>query len=332
MAIFNFTQAPNGEYPELIKEIQMYVPVANVFSGKAIIGFVREAIQKQIYKAVGRDFYLYVDANTNNYPSDLIDMIKRAVFNLAFSKYTNTGGVQITNIGIMESSNATQEPARLERIANLRNDIFETGIREIDEIIAFIEDQLKITGEAAKYQKYTEAVAYAERQTLLIKSAVEFNNYYPINESRLVFNTILSEIKLVQNVTVKKLLHGVFGILESDEKAKELAEMFVKPAIAHLAISRGVMKLSSILGLNATILIFDNTANNYSKTYKTAPQDFLKAFQEDAAKKADEYLKLMISEIQENADDFPDYPHAEPIGFEDLENHKNHNHPRVVVL
>lgn len=335
MAIFNLTAGADNSYKELIAQAKNYVAVSTAMNGQTFSGFLKKAIQKYIYATINREFYVYVDGHVGDYPEDLIDMIRRSVFNLAFSSYAAVGNLQLSNVGFTEAETSTQKPARLELIAAFRNETFDTGIKELDEILFFIETQLLIQQEAGKYSLFSASVENAKLSELLIATATEFSGYYPINESRVVFNALRQDLKSLEKSKIKALLHDdlyELVVANEDENAVFLNENYIKPALAHLAIARGVQKLTAILGLHGTIAIFDNTGNNYARTYKTAPMDILKSYKEAAAEQGEQYLTEMLEYVKANPDLFESYPHDVPIDFDDDDSHVLHNHPRLFVL
>ena len=142
--------------------------------------------------------------------------------------------------------------------------------------------------------------------------------------------------QIVQTLLIKPILHKeLYDLVASDdddENIKLLKSLFIKNAITHLSIARSVYKLTAIIGQNNTIAIFDNTANNYGKTHKTAPIEILEKFKEEAEKQGQFYLSEMVAYIKANPDDYPTYPHATPIDFTEDDDHLIHTHPRIVVF
>jgi hypothetical protein len=335
MALFNFSPGEDSSYKELIKQAKVYVPVSTSLNGQTLVGHVKKAIQNYLYKTISREFYLAVDGAADGvYPADLIDMIKRVVFNFAFSTFSASGNLQISNVGFTEAKTSTQDPARLELINNFRNETFDTAMKELDEILYFIETQLLISQEATKYALFTASFAKAKLDELLISTATEFSEYYPINDSRLVFNALRQDLKYLQGAKIKPLLYDLYALVlnSSDADIQDLLTNFIKPALAHLAIARGVQKLTAILGLYGTITIFDNSANNYARTHKTAPLDLLKAYQEAAQQQGEQYLNDMVEFIKNNPATYTDYPHDLPADFDDDDSHALHEHERLFVM
>jgi hypothetical protein len=335
MAIFNFSPSEDSSYKELIKQAKVYIPVSTSLNGQTLVGHVKKAIQNYLYKTISREFYLAVDAAADGvYPADLIDMIRRVVFNFAFSTFSASGNLQISNVGFTEAKTSTQDPARLELINNFRNETFDTAMKELDEILYFIETQLLITQEAGKYVLFTQSVEKEKLGELLISTASEFSEYYPINDSRLVFNALRQDLKHIENSKIKPLLHDLYELVLSSNDAdiEDLRVNFIKPALAHLAIAKGVQKLTAILGLYGTITIFDNSANNYSRTHKTAPLDLLKSYKESAEEQGQEYLNEMVEFIKNNPNTYSAYPHDLPADFDDDDSHALHEHPRLFVM
>jgi len=299
------------------------------------VGHVKKAIQNYLYKTISREFYMAVDAAADGvYPADLIDMIRRVVFNFAFSTFSASGNLQISNVGFTEAKTSTQDPARLELINNFRNETFDTAMKELDEILYFIETQVEISQEAAKYTLFTASIEKEKLGELLISTASEFSEYYPINDSRLVFNALRQDLKYLANAKIKPLLYDLYDLVlnSNDADIEDLCVNFIKPALAHLAIARGVQKLTTILGLYGTITIFDNSANNYARTHKTAPMELLKSYKEAAEEQGEQYLNDMVEFIKENPDTYTDYPHNEPADFDDDDSHALHEHERLFVM
>ena len=335
MSIFNFSPGEDSSYKELIKQAKTYIPISTALNGQTLVGHVKKAIQNYLYKTISREFYLAVDAAADGvYPADLIDMIRRVVFNFAFSSFSASGNLQISNVGFTEAKTSTQDPARLELINNFRNETFDTAMKELDEILYFIESQVAIQNQAAKYTLFTASLEKEKLGELLISTATEFSSYYPINDSRLVFNALRQDLKFLQNSKLKPLLYDLYDLVLNSDDADidDLRVNYIKPALTHLAIARGVQKLTAILGLYGTITIFDNSANNYARTHKTAPMELLKAYQEAAQQQGEQYLNDMIEFIKENPNTYSAYPHNEPADFDDDDSHALHEHPRLFVL
>lgn len=334
MAIFDMTAGQDNAYKALVVQARAYIPVTTSFNAQTLFGSLKKCIQKYIHQTISREFYEYVDGHTNEYPAELIDMIRRSVFNLAFSDYSSTGNILLSNVGFTEMKSNTEGPARLELIAKFQNKTFEDGIKELDEILYFIESQMLIAGQESKYTLYANSIQKSNLGELLIQTAKEFDDYLPINSSRIVFNSLRQDLKYVEKRHIAKLLYGLYQkVLEKDgEQIVFLTDNFIKPALAHLSIARAVPKLTAILGLYGTITIFDNTANNYARTHKTAPLEILNQYQSQIEQQGQRYLTDMVEYIKENPEDFVDYPHDEPIDFDEDDSHADHNHPRLFVM
>lgn len=293
-------------------EVQKYLGVSNTFNTDVFASWVDEAKQEHLYPALSKEQTEEILNGTSatTYSVEIIDQTKRALCHFAYAMYLPTHILQISNLGVTEHTSPDQRTAKPENVENLRKSLLDIANANIRRIL----DEFEKNPEG--YSLWKASDSYSIFEELLLPTTTAFGRYVNIRNSRRVFLLLVPSIRLVQEVIFgERIGADVLAdmIASSEVKPKYVLETYLKPALARLAIADALPNMSVVLGKYETVLWFDDSSNNYAKSYKNVPPSVIQMLVDLYKKQGEELLCKATAYISENAEAFPKYPVVTPI-------------------
>lgn len=287
------------------EEIQKYLPVSNSFVPDSFDSWLNEARQQFIYPAISKDQYSAIIAMPTSYDADVVDQLNRALICFAYELFLPTHIVQISNIGVTEHTSPDQKTAKPENVEYLRKLLLNTAHENLKRVLVHFEKN------ESSYLLWVASDEYTIFNDLLIKTTDEFDRLLSIRGSRRVFKMLEPSIRLIQNTDfTERLGLALFNDLltNTTPNATYLLTKFLKPALARLAFADALPNMMVVLDKYDTITWFDNSANNYAKSYKNVTPSAIEFLIEKYKKQGNELLCKATDYISSNASAFPLYP------------------------
>lgn len=132
----------------------------------------------------------------------LLQLCQRANANLALWYDFDEINTRITDSGFQrqESENGTLKQAYKYQENNLRQNFKNKGFNALDQVLAFIEDNISF------YDEFKESDLYKFRKEAIVKSTKEIDDVYFINGSRIIFLRLQPHIKAVSEYKLRTSL------------------------------------------------------------------------------------------------------------------------------
>ncbi len=161
----------------------------------------------------------------------LLPYLQVVVGNLALVKRLNSGNVQISDSGVMRTKSESISDAfewQLERALQVfRQDAFDG----LESLLRYLETKLNV------FTAYAESAPYLADKDRLIRSAEVFTQYYNINASRLVFQTLQASMRTVEMQKIRPLLSGSLTDNQQDAARRALAYGTIARALREQLVS-----------------------------------------------------------------------------------------------
>jgi hypothetical protein len=174
---------------------------------------------------------------TNDLLTDLLYYAQRAVANFAFMDYIPEGQLNISEKGIRIVTSDEMKTAFEWQIDGLRQKYKRSGYMAVENMLQHLADNL------SKYTSWRDSEQHKVMMGLIIWSSKDFNKYFNIAESRVVFRELIPAIKKAEEFYIKQTLGTTyFDQLKTHVLAHDIPEAdrtiinMIKPALAHLAI------------------------------------------------------------------------------------------------
>ena len=197
-----------------IEQLQESVTVGSDLTLKTLKPSILQAELKFILPIVGRPFYEDLQANLGNSNYEpVLQLARSALANLALSLFVITGGAMIDNAGIYFLK--TNEMWRLsdKDKADLQKSFYEAGMNALDELLLYLASNSP-SGTLPTFQTiWNNSEQRTRYNSLLIKSAIDFNQHVQTFRSRATFASLYDLLAYVQRDRIQPVVNGYFPAL-----------------------------------------------------------------------------------------------------------------------
>jgi hypothetical protein len=175
----------------------------------------------------------------------VIALLQEALCNFGTIKALPKLLVALTGSGALQAENNTKKPLYEWQKLELENECSEAAWDAIERIFIFLENK---RGEAI-CEFWTNSPAQSNFYSTMITTAVDFNNAYPIGNSRRTFEALKPSMKDVENLILKPLM-GIYYQQYIDDRIADPTNGWtvqIKPylinVITNLTIGNAIYKL-----------------------------------------------------------------------------------------
>ena len=302
-----------------IEEIKQFLPVTASFKFEEIKPFMVQVERNYIIPMVSKTQFdeLNTAYNASLTPTltpaqeELLTEIRYALTPLMYWLWIPHGQVKVSGAGIQITSTATQKTAFQWQVDKLEESAFTSGFLALETLLIFLEEN-KDT-----YTLWKASESYTISKELFINSAKQFNEQYPINNSRYLFLQIRAFSKIIERETIKgtlgKELYDLVkaSLLEDapDPDYSDLLE-YIKPVIAFGTLLKASTRLSLIIDSKG-VSIFNNNNSQTTNVLQGADDKRLQMWKEDMKYEFDSATQALLDYLNENHADYPEFPYVE---------------------
>lgn len=290
-------------------EIKEHLPVSISFDYKDIKPDIRRAEQKFIRPILG-SLYSTIrqkmadESQLSPEESEIVEICRPAIANLAYWFYVPKGTVRVTSSGIDVTVTDNRRNAPEWAVRNLKNSFRDTGFEELENLLEYLEDTTPTGWDMEPVKKY------------FINSAHEFNQHISPGISRFTFMQITAEIqrieKRVKAITCKDLFDQLKSeIADGDisEKNEPLLEL-ISQAVAHLSWASAMINLPVLVDQDG-VHVFNSSFGGTIEGKQPAEQPRLAAITEKHNQIGETALGELQTFLQKNADEYPLFKESE---------------------
>ena len=290
-----------------LDEAQKYVTLANALAAApaaSVPDLLLQAEEAYLHPAVGAALCERIQAEAETQPN-LARLLKRAVANFAVALYVPQATIQIEPNGIVQVAGDKKKSASPEAVEAYRRSVVQVGYHAVESALQFLETN------RANYPEWTGSAAYTLAHESLCTSAVVFDQYVHIRQSRRVFLAILPSLREVERTSiVPTLTPAVFDQLRAapanGAAPDVLRRSHVLPALCHLAYAQALPGMAAVADYG-TLLQLDQVATG-SKKLKALPEQTLLTLADHHHKLGMLALDRIAPFIQALPGTFPGYP------------------------
>lgn len=171
---------------ESTEDIKNYLPVNTSLEFDVISPYIKTAERDYLTKVIGSGLYAEIDAykesaELTETEKTLLDYAKIAVINLALFEWAKTGTLQAGNMGLTMQETANQKVPYKYKEQEYKDSVKANGFNALDAMLEFLEENINT------FPTFKQSVNYTVFKGHLIGRTQEFNSFYFIDSSRLVF-------------------------------------------------------------------------------------------------------------------------------------------------
>lgn len=294
-------------------ELKAYVNVSEGLQFPTIAPDITRTEKQVLKKFLGAEQYdelaLDYGANAEDLTGmepqlrELLNYARAAVALITIGKAADILQVQISDSGIQMVSGSDYKQAFAWMKHDAKAYLMQHGYAAIDEMLAFMEANVD------DYPLWAASTAYTLNKQFVVNSAVDFQQHYNINESRLTYFALQSIMRRVESFQLAPQIGAAFfAEIKAQIAANNLNEdnttlmQWLTPACALYTMARGYNELPLMLTDSGVVL-------NYTKAFQgdnnkeTQPVDAtrLQTQIRVCTNDADTYMKLCLDYLRANA-------------------------------
>lgn len=292
------------------EEFKKFLPVNVNFDFKSLAPSLAKCETKYIIPILGATLFgkvcqyyennTSVDESLRDKYSLLLEKIQFALIRLAVWSDYSILSVMISDNGAYAGVDQEKRLYKWQK-EDLSENLKNSGFDTIDEILAFLEEN------TTPFPDFKTSTFYTKNVDSLIRTTQEFNSYYNINNSRLVFLKMKYFIEDVESIELSHRLGSDFvHELIAADRTQSKYKKIIKPIcryVVYSAIAAGceeVGKLPTDKGL-----IFETSSNDSSLQFERIGKSDMKSTQNYFSAKAEQYISSAIEIMKNNKDDYP---------------------------
>lgn len=197
------------------REIDIFLPTSVQESAESILTLAADAEETHLLPVLGRPLFDHVDElyqgisldeewflpqNRKNIPAEqkLIRLCQEVVVYMTLADNAGLFSVSLNDAGLNTPSSQGYEEADEKRIDRFVKDAFKKGHRAIDRLLLFLEEDAQ-SSEPNFSELWKSSRYFYRNHDTLFTTAVEFNRYVNIDESREWFVKLLPDIRFCQD-------------------------------------------------------------------------------------------------------------------------------------
>jgi len=282
-----------------------YIEEAQETFIKPVLGI---GLYEQLQDAMALDPVPPDDETTLENLAKLLEMVRKPLALYALWLGTDEFGVSVSSQGIQVIETPTHKTAPQYRVQNLKENWIRRANTALDLVLKFLDKHRE------DYPAYI-----CQDADLFIRNTLEFNSEVDIRESRRVFVAIKPVIRSVERKYIRpalsaELFDELKQVLQSNaEMSKEQKALMdlIRPALAHLTISRALMEISiDVLDWG----IFDTAGNTFANvsSKQASNKDRISIMAEANQRDGEAELKALQQLLDETASEtvYPLYFHS----------------------
>lgn len=246
-----------------------YTPVDKNLSFELVAPYLRDAEEQYLLPIIGYDYYLLLDAYTGNeavdtYKNIILELAQRAIANLGLCLYLPVGNIQISDSGAQISSTKEKKMAFEWQINRTIESLSRLAMNALEQLIIQLEKNKETLA------AYRDSEIRNVNNSYFIRTALEFNNHYTIDRSRLTFLCLQTKMRAIESDIIIPMITPEYAVdLKTKRTAVTLSPTEIRTVeiickcIAYLTIEEILPQLAveiSPFGLSANYFSMINNA------------------------------------------------------------------------
>ncbi len=337
-------------YTNIETELKPYCSGVSLSLQIADIAASRDFVERQyIKKEIGADMFNTLQAaytasiadtpvDMSNELQALWEQVMAALGPLSVWHFAGANAAELGSAGARERDAEDGNGARLWVSKLQRDTLYEQGMNELDNLLAFLDEN------KADYDDWANSTAYINLKKNLLQTTAEFNEAVNINNSRRLFKALKPAIKQVEFLTIRRYIgEGMYNRLvtamqDGDATTQEAhVRNLLLPAIANMAFALCSLPIEA--GTDGVYMLSSGAADNGTATKTTPADNVLFELKRAHQVSGMQYLNEAVDYLNKTATDSilseyfesPLYADPNKSGYSDLKNN-NDNLTTVFAL
>ena len=306
--IDNLSQVLSAASVNVSNTIENWFPYIEEAQETFIKPVLGTGLYEQLQDAMALDPVPPDDGTTLENLAKLLEMVRKPLALYSLWLGADEFGVSVSSQGIQVIETPTHKTAPQYRVQNLKENWIRRANTALDLVLKFLDEHRE------DYPAYI-----CQDADLFIRNTLEFNSEVDIRESRRVFVALKPVIRSVERKYIRpalsaELFDELKQVLQSNaEMSKEQKALMdlIRPALAHLTISRALLEISiDVLDWG----IFDTAGNTFANvsSKQSSNKDRISIMADANQRDGEAELKALQQFLDETASEtvYPLYFHS----------------------
>lgn len=280
----------NKEIKSLLGFLDVSIPFKNLKGKiKTATNDIVNLIGKETYALAVVEYKKAEDASDKN--EDFIFAVRNAIAIQGYRKYAPHNDLSHTNQGRISRLEENQKSPFQWQVAKDDAALERSYYEALDDLIKYLDDNIT---------SWKQTKEYKLTHNLFIETAADFDQYFPIGNSRLLLQKLAPGIRLCENNQIKpRLGKTLFDTLKEDPSSNEALVSKIKEATAYFSLAWAMRRLSVQLFPEGVLQGFksDRLNSKASKPSENNEAYSVAAYFEIDSKNAFLEIEQMVTEI-----------------------------------
>lgn len=296
-------------------DLKKVLPFTANFDFNDIASFIENAEKDEIVPFIGQDqydelniAYASADNDDNLFPAlkKLLGYVRRPALNAGFLNMIPFRNVNIGKSGFSVTETQSEKIAGQFRIEDLKAQCISEYYKGMESLLLFLESN------RTDYPEWTGSDAFSLALGSLINTAVDFNSYVNINNSRMVFIKVKPVMSQKESIVAKVTGQALFDQLKDQVKNRNLSPEnnriigFARLAVATATIAEAIL-LNTLTWTSYGIQAISSSNSLTQVNESTAPNERLNRMIEVLNKQSQTALSDLSDYLFKNHEDYPLY-------------------------
>lgn len=232
------------------------------------------------------------------YKNEVYQRFMLAHCSFTVRKFLNQGEVNISELGVTRTENENTKTAYANQVKQLKNDLEDNSFLAIGDLILLLENDTDSFFTA----NWQASVGFANRSSLIIKSALDFNSIETIYRPQTTFIMMIPQMQIIQLLVLPSYFNTaiVNEWIANDpamDSVKSSALNLVKYAIVNLTVAESMLKNIVKITPNGIASFSDTQDTNSDVSAAATSQDASTPYQmrkKEAARFLSQAKQLLI--------------------------------------
>jgi hypothetical protein len=263
--------------------------------------------------AIGAEFYdeFIETAPTGAAADRLRFLLQTSLANLTMVSFLDVAQVQISGSGVQIISTDREKTAFQWQINSLKDSLSRKGANGLEKALAYLE------AHPEDFPTWADSETAKRTRGHFLASALDFSEYYNINNARLTFQALGSLLRKTETFRLETALGSDF----CDELKQQLLDdlvtaenevlltRYIRPALAHLTMAQAIGELGFSLNGQALELNVYRPDDSNSKESDPGLTQLLEMKADQALHDGERFLRRLVTHLNTtaSADRYPTY-------------------------
>lgn len=280
-----------------IATVKRYMQVSAMIANSSLPDFV-SAQRRYIFDLLGKDLYAEIATEAATLPanpSELLDLVYRAIIPLAYYSDLATMAVNITQMGVGVTTGENFQSAPRWLFQQTKEALENKACAAMEDLFLFL------------YETKPDNITWTinDQYNTIINTGKGFNKHFNLYQPYRTFESLRFIVKKVEDDSIRPLIGDEFfeALRDSTEATGDELKVItlLKKAVAYLTIKEACELLPVRIGADGFTVALDRNTDMTNQGQQQAPANQMSALMNACSSSGNAYLATVIEFLNKNA-------------------------------